>query len=79
MTGKKFSYVKGLNGHYEIALSVPDYLSVDKAFKKVVEAGGQAVMFPTTEPWGQRTCYIGDPEGNLIEIGSFIKGDEADA
>ncbi len=79
MTGKKFSYVKGLNGHYEIALSVPDYLSVDKAFKKVVEAGGQAVMFPTTEPWGQRTCYIADPEGNLIEIGSFIKGDEADA
>ena len=26
---------------------------------------------PTTEPWGQRTCYIADPEGNLIEIGSF--------
>lgn len=24
-----------------------------------------------TEPWGQRTCYIADPEGNLIEIGSF--------
>ncbi|MBA8791908.1 catechol 2,3-dioxygenase-like lactoylglutathione lyase family enzyme [Clostridium saccharobutylicum] len=28
-------------------------------------------MEPTTEPWGQRTCYIADPEGNLIEIGSF--------
>ncbi len=28
---------------------------------------------PTTEPWGQRTCYISDPEGNLIEIGSFVK------
>jgi extradiol dioxygenase family protein len=26
-----------------------------------------------SEPWGQRTCYIADPEGNLIEIGSFIK------
>ncbi|MEG0494612.1 MAG: glyoxalase, partial [Clostridia bacterium] len=23
--------------------------------------------------WGQRTCYIADPEGNLIEIGSFTK------
>jgi extradiol dioxygenase family protein len=22
---------------------------------------------------GQRTCYIADPEGNLIEIGSFNK------
>ena len=27
---------------------------------------------PTTEPWGQRTCNIADPEGNLIEIGSFV-------
>jgi len=23
------------------------------------------------EPWGQRTCYVSDPGGNLIEIGSF--------
>jgi len=28
---------------------------------------------PTIEPWGQRTCYIADPEGNLIEIGSFTE------
>jgi catechol 2,3-dioxygenase-like lactoylglutathione lyase family enzyme len=25
------------------------------------------------EPWGQRTCYVADPDGNLIEIGSFSK------
>ena len=31
------------------------------------------MLEPTTEPWGQRTCYIADPEGNLIEIGSFNK------
>ena len=35
--------------------------------------GAESVMEPTTEPWGQRTCYIADPEGNLIEIGSFNK------
>ena len=28
---------------------------------------------PELEPWGQRTCYIADPEGNLIEIGSWNK------
>ena len=33
--------------------------------------GATPVMKPTTEPWGQRTCYIADPEGNLIEISSF--------
>jgi len=39
----------------------------------VVAAGAQSSMEPTTEPWGQRTCYVADPEGNLIEIGSFTK------
>lgn len=30
------------------------------------------IMFsPHTMPWGQRTCYIADSEGNLIEIHSF--------
>ena len=71
MTGRKFSYCTGVNGHYEIALGVSNYAAVDAAFSKVVAAGAKPVMEPTTEPWGQRTCYIADPEGNLIEIGSF--------
>ena len=73
MTGKSFSYVKGFNGHYEIALSVSNYATVDSAFERVTNLGAQAVMPPTTEPWGQRSCYVADPEGNLIEIGSFTK------
>ncbi|WP_330392404.1 VOC family protein [Hespellia stercorisuis] len=44
---------------------------MDRTFESVVKLGAQPVMQPTTEPWGQRTCYIADPEGNLIEIGSF--------
>jgi lactoylglutathione lyase len=74
MTGRQFAYAAGLNGHFEIALSVPDYESVDTAFAAAVAQGAVAVMEPTTEPWGQRTCYIADPEGNLIEIGSFNAG-----
>ena len=31
------------------------------------------LLEPELEPWGQRTCYIADPEGNLIEIGSWNK------
>lgn len=75
MTGKTFSYANGINGHYEIALSVSNYAAVDKAFAEITSAGGRAVLPPTTEPWGQRTCYIADPEGNLVEIGSFNKED----
>lgn len=71
MTNRTFGYAPGVNGHYEIALSISDYAAVDTAFREVVAKGAEPVMEPTTEPWGQRTCYVADPEGNLIEIGSF--------
>ena len=71
MTSRKYEYVKGLNGHAEIALYVDSFEEVDAEFEKAVAKGADPVLEPTTEPWGQRTCYIADPEGNLIEIGSF--------
>ena len=73
MTSRKYEYVNGLNGHFEIALYVDTFEEVDKRFAEVVSKGATPVLAPTTEPWGQRTCYIADPEGNLIEIGSFNK------
>ena len=73
MTNRKFSCCTGINGHYEIALGVENYAAVDQAYASVTAAGARGVMEPTTEPWGQRTCYIADPEGNLIEIGSFVR------
>ena len=73
MTNHQYEYVKGLNGHSEIALYVDTFKEVDEAFAKAVANGAEPVLEPTTEPWGQRTCYIADPEGNLIEIGSWDK------
>ncbi len=73
MTNKTFDYVNKINGHFEIALSVNTYEDVNLTFKEVVSKGATPVLKPTTMPWGQRTCYISDPEGNLIEIGSFNK------
>ena len=74
LTNRRFSYCSGINGHFEIALGVKNHAAVDKAYTDVTAAGATGIMEPTTEPWGQRTCYIADPEGNLIEIGSFIEG-----
>lgn len=71
MTGCNFGYAGDVNGHFEIALGVESFSAVDKTFAEVTANRGRVVMPPTTEPWGQRTCYIADPEGNLIEIGSF--------
>ena len=71
MTSRKYQYIKGLNGHFEIALYVDTFAEVDQAFEDAVSKGAAPVLAPETEPWGQRTCYVADPEGNLIEIGSF--------
>lgn len=50
-----------------------DFEEVDKAFQNAIARGATPVLEPTTEVWGQRTCYIADLEGNLIEIGSWNK------
>lgn len=73
MTNRKYEYLKGFNGHFEIALYVDTFEEVDEEYTKAIAKGARSVLEPTTEPWGQRTCYIADPEGNLIEIGSFNK------
>lgn len=73
MTHRRYEYIKGLNGHSELALYVDTFQEVDEQFRRVVALGATPVLEPETEPWGQRTCYIADPEGNLIEIGSFNK------
>ncbi len=71
MTDHSYEYVKGFNGHSEMALYVDTFEEVDEEYRKAIEKGAVSILMPTTEPWGQRTCYIADPEGNLIEIGSF--------
>ena len=73
MTSRKYNYADSIHGHYEMALSVANFALVDEAFKDVVAKGAEPILEPTTEPWGQRTCYVADPEGNLVEIGSFVK------
>ena len=71
MTSRRYEYIKGLNGHFEIALYVDTFEEVDKAYADALAKGAVSVLPPETEIWGQRTCYIADPEGNLVEIGSF--------
>ena len=73
MTGKKFEYLKGVNAHAEMALYVDTFEKVDKEYNNALHNGATSILPPTLEPWGQRTCFIADPEGNIIEIGSWNK------
>lgn len=71
MISRKFDYPTGFNGTMELSFDVPSYSNVDKEYKNALDHGAKSVMIPITEPWGQRTCYVADPDGNLIEISSF--------
>ena len=73
LTGKKYEYLKGVNAHSEMALYVDTFEEVDEQYQHAISHGALSLMEPTTEPWGQRTCFIADPEGNVIEIGSWNK------
>ena len=71
MVSRQFKYPEGLNGTMELAFDVPSFADVDREYQNALDHGATSVLPPTTEPWGQRTCYVADPDGNLIEIGSF--------
>ena len=73
LTSKKYEYLKEVNAHSEMALYVDTYEEVVLQYKKAIAHGAASLLEPTTEPWGQRTCFIADPEGNIIEIGSWNK------
>jgi catechol 2,3-dioxygenase-like lactoylglutathione lyase family enzyme len=74
MTARPYSYPSGLNGTLELSFSLPRFADVDTEYNRTVASGAVPIFPPTDEPWGQRTCYVADPDGNLIEISSFNQG-----
>ncbi len=42
--------------------------NVDAVFAEVVAAGIEPAVEPTTKFWGQRTAYVFDPDGHLVEF-----------
>lgn len=55
----------------EIGLGVPTKADVDREYARLMALEVHSVLEPETQPWGQRNFWIADPEGNLIEVGSF--------
>jgi lactoylglutathione lyase len=50
---------------FEIGFKVPD---VDAAYAELVAAGAEGAAPPVDRPWGQRTAYVRDPDGHLVEL-----------
>lgn len=77
LLGQAPTYPNGVNGTFEIAIDLPSSGEVDCEFARVVAAGGKPIYAPRNEPWGMRSSMVADPEGNLIEIGSWNLSDQA--
>jgi catechol 2,3-dioxygenase-like lactoylglutathione lyase family enzyme len=41
---------------------------VDSCHRQLVEKGVTILDPPNNQPWGHRTVYFSDPEGNILEI-----------
>lgn len=67
-------YPAGVNGTFEIAFDYPTSAALDAGFARITAAGARALYPPRDEPWGMRSCYILDPDSNLIELTSWNKG-----
>ncbi len=50
---------------FELGFKVAD---ADAAYAELVAAGAEPVTPPTDRPWGQRTAYVRDPDGHLVEL-----------
>ena len=55
---------------FEIGFKVAD---VDAAFEELVRLGAGPVAPPTTRAWGQRTAYVRDPDGYLVELAQDLR------
>jgi len=55
---------------FEIGFKVTD---VDAVFGELVARGALAVVPPTDRFWGQRTAYVRDPDGHLVELAQDLR------
>jgi hypothetical protein len=63
-------------GATELAFEVPD---CDAAFRAALDLGARSFRPPEDRPWGERTAYILDPDGALVELYTRPRPAEEDA
>jgi catechol 2,3-dioxygenase-like lactoylglutathione lyase family enzyme len=62
-------YKEPKRGHsFELAFPVASPRDVDKIYQELIKKGAKPVKEPSDMPWGQRTGFFADPEGNVHEI-----------
>jgi catechol 2,3-dioxygenase-like lactoylglutathione lyase family enzyme len=52
-------------GGVTIAFEVDD---VDAEYKRIKGLGIECILLPTTHPWGARSFWFKDPDGNIVDF-----------
>ena len=47
---------------------------VDAEYERIKTAGVEFVMLPRTHPWGARSFWFRDPDGNIVDFFSKLAG-----
>lgn len=53
---------------FELAIPLETCEAVDLAFAAITARGAMPIAPPATMPWGQRTAFFADPDGNIHEL-----------
>ncbi|MBN1678787.1 MAG: VOC family protein [Anaerolineae bacterium] len=53
---------------FELAFPCESPDAVDAAYERIMGQGAAPVQAPATMPWGQRTAFFADPDGNIHEL-----------
>jgi lactoylglutathione lyase len=63
------SYAEPRRGQsFELAFPLDAPAEVDAAYAELLAKGATPIQGPTDMPWGQRTAFFADPDGNIHEL-----------
>ncbi len=75
-TGHQSYSAKAIGQRFELAFPVESPGQVDTKYNEIVAKGADPIKAPEDMPWGRRTAFISDPDGNIHEIYSLRAGEE---
>ncbi len=55
---------------FELGFKVED---CDAVYDELVSGGATPAVAPTDRAWGQRTAYVRDPDGHLVELAQDLR------
>lgn len=61
---------------FELAFLVDSARDVDRTYAEIISKGATPIREPANMPWGQRTAFFADPDGNIHEIFAELESQE---